>query len=144
MTLAMVIVSLGAIFLITVFPAVIGAVGLSGGASILTTLARWPLLIGVVFVALAALYKFGPDREGAKWKWVSPGALIATLLWLLASIGFAIYAQNFASYNKTYGVLGGVIVLMLWLFISAYVVLIGGELNAEMERQTSVSRPRAR
>jgi membrane protein len=137
MTLGMVIVALAAMFLIAVFPAVISAIGLGSGAEMLTTLARWPVLIGVVLVAFAALYKFGPDRDDPKWRWASPGALVATVLWLLASIGFAIYAQNFGSYNKTYGVLGAVVVLMLWLFISAYVVLIGAEVNAEMERQTS-------
>jgi len=137
MTLAMVLAALAAIFLIAVFPALISAVGLGSGTSTLTTWARWPVLIGLVLVAFAALYKYGPDRESPKWRWASPGALIATLLWLLASIAFAIYAQNFGSFNKTYGVLGAVVVLMLWLFISAYVVLIGGEVNAEMERQTS-------
>lgn len=140
MTLGMVLVALAAIFLITVFPALIRAIGLSGSASTLTTLARWPVLIAVVLVAFAALYKFGPDRKGAPWRWVSPGALIATALWLLASIGFAIYSQNFASYNKVYGVFGAVVVLMLWLFISAYVVLIGGEVNAEMEKQGAATR----
>ena len=137
MTLAMVIIALAAIFLIAVLPAVISAIGLGSGASTLTTIARWPVLIGVVLVAFAALYKYGPDRESPKWRWASPGALIATVLWLVASIGFAIYAQNFGSYNKTYGVLGAIVVLMVWLFISAYVVLIGGEINAEMERQTT-------
>jgi membrane protein len=137
MTLGMVIAALGAIFLIAVFPAVINAIGLGSGASTLTTLARWPVLIAVVLVGFAALYRYGPDRERPKWQWASPGALLATGLWLIASIGFAFYAQNFGSYNKTYGVLGAVVVLMLWLVITAYVVLVGGELNAEMERQKS-------
>jgi membrane protein len=137
MTLGMVVAALVTIFLIAVFPAVIGALGLGGAAGIVTTLARWPVLIGLVLLAFAALYKVGPDRDSPKWQWASPGALLATGLWLLASIGFAIYAQRFGSYNKMYGVLGAVIVLMLWLFISAYVVLIGGEFNGELERQTT-------
>ncbi len=137
MTLGMVVVGLLAIFLIAIFPAIVSALGLGAGAGTLTTLARWPLLVIVVLLGFAALYKYGPDRDSPKWQWASPGALLATGLWLVASIGFAIYAQNFGSYNKTYGVLGAVVVLMLWLFITAYVVLIGGELNSEMERQTT-------
>lgn len=137
MTLGMLVAALVAIFLIAVFPAVVGALGLGGGTGTLTTLARWPVLIGLVLVAFAALYKFGPDRDSPKWLWASPGALLATVLWLVASIGFAIYTQHFGSYNKTYGVLGAVVVLMVWLLITAYVVLIGAELNAALERQTT-------
>jgi membrane protein len=137
MTIGLLVAAIVAIFLIAVFPAVIGALGLGAAAGTITTLARWPVLIGLVLLAFAALYKFAPDRDQPKWRWASPGALLATGLWLVASIGFSIYAQNFGSYNKTYGVLGAVVVLMLWLFISVYVVLIGGEVNAEMEHQTA-------
>jgi membrane protein len=137
MTLGLLAGALVAIFLIAVFPAVISALGLGAAAETITTLARWPVLVGLVLVALAVLYKFAPDREQPQWRWASPGALLATVLWLIASIGFSIYAQHFGSFNKTYGVLGAVVVLMLWLFISAYVVLIGGELNAELEHQTT-------
>lgn len=137
MTLALLVGALVTIFLIAVFPAVVSALGLGAQAALITTLARWPVLIILVLLALAALYKFAPDRDQPQWRWASPGALLATGLWLIASIGFSIYAQHFGSYNKTYGVLGAVVVLMLWLFISAYVVLVGGELNAEMEHQTT-------
>jgi membrane protein len=137
MTVGLLVVAIVAIFFIAVFPAVIGALGLGAAAETITTLARWPLLIALVLLAFAALYKFAPDRDQPQWRWASPGALLATGLWLVASIGFSIYAQNFGSYNKTYGVLGAVVVLMLWLFISVYVVLIGGEVNAEMEHQTT-------
>lgn len=137
MTLALLVGAIAAIFLIAVFPTVVSALGLGSIAGTLTRLARWPVLIVLVLLGLAALYKFGPDRDRPQWRWASPGALLATALWLVASIGFAIYAQNFGSYNKTYGVLGAVVVLMLWLYISAYVVLIGAEVNAEMEHQTT-------
>ncbi|NVB82027.1 MAG: YihY/virulence factor BrkB family protein [Kofleriaceae bacterium] len=137
MTLGLLVAALVTIFLITVFPALVGALGLGSVAETLSTFARWPVLIGLVLIALATLYKFAPDRDQPQWLWASPGALLATALWLVASIGFSLYAQHFGSYNKTYGVLGAVIVLMLWLFISAYVVLIGGELNAELEHQTT-------
>jgi membrane protein len=99
-------------------------------------LLRWPLL-GVAFVAaLAVLYRYAPSRDEPEWHWTTPGALLATTLWLLGSGGFSIYVANFASYNETYGSLGGVVVVMLWLFLTAAVVLLGAELDAELERQT--------
>src|SRR5690606_6959593 len=121
-----------AIGLVAVFPAVIDFFGLGDAGELVTSLARWPVLISVVLLALAVLYTFAPDRERARWRWASPGALLATVLWLLASIGFSLYVRFFGSFNETYGVLGAVVILMLWLYISAYVVLMGGELNAEL------------
>jgi len=98
---------------------------------------RFLILGGLLVVALAVVYRFAPDRDQPKWTWVSWGSGIATLLWVLATIGFAIYANFFGNYNKTYGALAGVIILMFWLFISAFVVLVGAELNTEMELQTA-------
>ena len=87
-------------------------------------------------VGLAILYRYAPNRTPAKWYWVTPGSLLATLIWTLASLGFSVYAENFGSYNKTYGTLGGGIVLALWMYLSALAILLGGELNAELEHQT--------
>lgn len=137
MTLALVVTAVIALGLVAVFPAVIGWVGLGSATETIVSLARWPVLVGVVLLALAALYEFAPDRERPRWRWVSPGALLATALWLIASIAFSIYVQNFGNYNQTYGVLGAVVVLLLWTYISVFVILIGGELNAELERQTT-------
>jgi membrane protein len=103
----------------------------------LVAIVRFLILGGLLVVALAVLYRFAPDRDQPRWTWVSPGSLVATLLWVLATIGFAIYATFFGNYNKTYGALAGIIILMFWLFISAYVVLVGAELNTEMELQTA-------
>jgi membrane protein len=103
----------------------------------LVAIIRFLILGGLLVVALAVVYRFAPDRDQPKWGWVSAGSLIATLLWVLATIGFAIYATFFGNYNKTYGALAGVIILMFWLFISAFVVLLGAELNTEMELQTA-------
>jgi membrane protein len=89
-----------------------------------------------VIVALGALYRYGASRAQPKTRWVSWGALIATLLWIAASVLFSIYVSNFASYNETYGTLGAVVALLMWLWISAFIVLLGAELNAEMEHQT--------
>ncbi len=97
-----------------------------------------PLLM-VLFVAVAfsLLYRFGPSRQEARWHWVTPGALVSTALWLLASAGFSYYVGHVASYDATYGPLGAVIGIMMWFFVTAYVVLLGAELNAELELQTA-------
>jgi membrane protein len=97
---------------------------------------RWVLLAVLLVAALAVLYRYAPNRDEPKWTWASWGSGIATLLWILASVGFSIYANSFGNYNKTYGALAGVIILMFWLFLTAFVVLVGAELNTEMELQT--------
>jgi membrane protein len=97
---------------------------------------RWVLLAGLLVAGLAVLYRYAPDRDEPRWTWVSWGSAVATVLWILASVGFSVYANAFGNYNKTYGALAGVIILMLWLFLTSFVVLIGAELNTEMELQT--------
>jgi membrane protein len=100
-------------------------------------IARWVLLAALLIAALAVLYRYAPDRDEPRWTWVSWGSGIATLLWILASIAFSIYANSFGNYNKTYGALAGVIILMFWLYLTAVIVLVGAELNTEMELQTA-------
>ncbi len=97
-----------------------------------------PVLM-VLFVAgaFSLLYRFGPSRQEARWHWVTPGAIVSTALWLLASAGFSFYVGHVASYDATYGPLGAVIGIMMWFFVTAYVVLLGAELNAELELQTA-------
>jgi len=82
------------------------------------------------------LYRVAPAREDPRWRWVTPGAIVATLLWIAASIGFSYYAANFGSYNKTYGSLAAVAIMLFWFFINAFIVLIGAEINSESEKQT--------
>jgi membrane protein len=98
---------------------------------------RFVLLAVLLMAGLAALYRYAPDRDKPKWGWASPGSMAATVLWVLASVGFSIYVNAFGNYNKTYGALAGVIILMFWLYLTAFVVLVGAELNAEMELQTA-------
>jgi membrane protein len=98
-------------------------------------IARWPLLALIVLTLLALLYRYGPCRRGAKWRWVSVGSVFATALWLAASAGFSFYMEHFANYHRTYGSLGAVIVLLFWLYLSFYIVLLGAEINAELELQ---------
>ncbi len=90
----------------------------------------------MVILALSVLYRFGPDRDQPRWQWVSWGAIIATALWMVASVLFSVYVAHFGNYNKTYGSMGAVIILLMWFFLTAYAVLIGAEFNAEMEHQT--------
>jgi membrane protein len=136
LTLALILVGIVAIALVVALPAVLGFVGLGGVAELIINLLRWPLLAAAVILALSLAYTYGPSRARAQWRWISAGAVAATVLWLIASGLFSFYVSNFGNYNETYGSLGAVVILLMWLFISAYVVLLGAELNAEMEHQT--------
>jgi membrane protein len=122
--------------LIAVFPFLIHLIGTSLVVEILLQIARWAVLVLAAIVALGLLYRVGPDRDAPQVKWLSVGSVVATVIWVVASIAFAFYVNNFGSYSKTYGALAGVVVLLLWFWITALVVLIGAELNAESEGQT--------
>ncbi|PTY06338.1 hypothetical protein DB347_12985 [Opitutaceae bacterium EW11] len=122
-----------AVALLAVLPAVLRAT-LGWGLNI--TWLRWPLLVGLFVVGVACLYRWAPSRDGAKWIWISPGAILAAILWVIGSALFSLYVSKFGSYDKTYGSLGAVVVFMMWLYLTAYVVLLGAEMNSEMERQT--------
>jgi membrane protein len=136
LTLGLIVSGLVVIALVAGVPAVVAAVGIKSTAGWLALILEWPLLIVFVMTILAVLYRYAPDREMARWQWISPGAITATLLWVIASILFSVYVSHFGSYNKTYGSLGAIIVLLTWLWLSFYVVLFGAEINAEAERQT--------
>jgi membrane protein len=97
---------------------------------------RWALLIALVVGALAVVYRIAPDRDAPRIRWASTGAVVATVLWIAGSAVFSLYVDNFGSYNRTYGALAGVVVLLLWLYLTSYVVLLGAEINAEAEKQT--------
>src|SRR5215211_6243900 len=135
MTLAAMVLLGVALALIVGFPAVPDSwpMVLQRTAAVL----RFVLLAVLLMAGLAALYRYAPDRDKPKWSWSSPGSMAATVLWVLASVGFSIYVNAFGNYNKTYGALAGIIILMFWLYLTAFVVLVGAELNAEMELQTA-------
>jgi membrane protein len=122
---------------LVVLPVALSYIGLSDAATLLLQLGRWPALFVVLALALAFVYRHGPSREEARWRWISWGSALATILWIAASVLFSWYTANFGSYNQTYGSLGAVIGFMTWLWISAIVILIGAELDAEMEHQTA-------
>ena len=136
LTFGAIIGGLVAIGTVVVVPVLLKFLGLSEAMENVLAYARWPLLAGVMLVGLAIVYRYGPDREKPQWRWVSWGAVFATLLWIIGSALFSLYVTQFGDYNKTYGSMGAVIILMTWFLLTAYVFLIGAEINAEMERQT--------
>ncbi|MGY3546395.1 MULTISPECIES: YihY/virulence factor BrkB family protein [unclassified Bradyrhizobium] len=130
---------------VAVIPVVLQYVGLSKSTDLLIRIGRWPALFVALALALSCIYRFGPSREAPRWSWITWGSAAASLLWLAASGLFSFYAANFGTFDQTYGSLGAVIGFMTWLWISAIVVLLGAELNAEMEHQiardTTTGRP---
>jgi membrane protein len=137
LTLAAIVAGLLALALVAAAPVVFSALNLPTWSRILLEAARWVLLVALVVVGLAVTYRVAPDRDAPKLKWVSVGAVVATVVWVVASVGFSVYVANFGSYGKTYGSLAAVVVLMLWLWITFYIVLLGAEINAESEGQTA-------
>ncbi|MEX0661842.1 MAG: YihY/virulence factor BrkB family protein [Balneolaceae bacterium] len=124
------IISMG---FIVIFPALVQVMGLPENIETLISWLRWPLLALLVVTAICWIYKYAPDRETPKFRWVVLGAIIATILWLLASWGFSYYVSNFANYGEMYGSIAAVVILMFWLFISSLTLLLGGELNSAAE-----------
>ncbi|WP_119302602.1 YihY/virulence factor BrkB family protein [Dongia deserti] len=122
---------------IVVIPAVLNFLELGGAGALIINVLRWPALLAIVILGLAVLYRYGPDRQNARWRWITWGSVAAAILWLLVSMLFSWYTGNFGNYNKTYGSLGAVIAFMVWTWLSTTVVLMGGELNAEIEHQTA-------
>ena len=137
-TLGAVIALLTAIGAVVALPLVLQYLGLAQDRQTwLLALLRWPALLVLVIFGLALLYRFGPSRRDAKWRWVTPGSIFASFAWLAISALFSLYLSKFTDYNATYGSLGAVIGLMMWIWLSVSVILIGAELNAEIEHQTA-------
>src|SRR5688572_33261415 len=122
---------------IVVIPAVLEFLHLGAMGELLINILRWPAMLAIVMLGLAVVYRYGPCRADARWRWITWGSVAAALLWFIVSMLFSWYASNFGNYNKTYGSLGAVIAFMMWSWLSATVVLMGGELNAEIEHQTA-------
>jgi membrane protein len=142
LTLGAIVFMLLTLALVAVVPVVLNALPLGPLGTVLAQVLRWVLLVVLVVVALAITYRVAPDRDLPRFAWVSTGSLVATVLWIIGSIAFSLYVNNFGSYNKTYGALAGVVVLMLWLYLTSYIVLLGAEINAESERQTRADTTR--
>jgi len=126
-----------AVAVVVVFPLLLAAFGLTGTDYPIIGYLRWPVMFVLIILGLAVLYRYGPSRRMPKWRWVSVGIVFAALVWLAASSLFSWYLGNFANYNATYGALGAVVGLMMWMWLSTIVVLVGAELNSEIEHQTA-------
>ena len=122
--------------IVAVLPPLLNSIFGSGALKWVFQILGWLVLMVIVMVVLGILYRIAPDRDAPKIKWVSVGAVVATVIWLLASIGFSIYSSTFGNYAKTYGVFAGIVVLLFWLWLTAYAILLGAEINAETEQQT--------
>lgn len=140
LTLGLALFVLTALTLVVAGPAIAESiasrVGLGSAFTMIWNIVQWPVVFALVVLAVALVNYFAPDAD-QDWVWISPGSLLATVLWLLVSLGFKLYVANFADYNATYGSLGAVIVLMLWFYISSVAILAGAEMNAVIEHASS-------
>ncbi|SDD29853.1 membrane protein [Paracoccus isoporae] len=134
MTLGAIVLVIALVATIAVLPALLDWLPIPAETRDLVTAIRWPIMFAVLLLAISALYRWGPSRDDAHFSWISPGALFAAVGLVAASALFSFYTSNFASYNETYGTLGAVVVLMMWMWISAIVVLVGAEINAVAQR----------
>jgi membrane protein len=135
-TIAAVAFIVSALASIAVIPAILQLVGLGAFVGWILWAARWPALLAVIVLGLAVLYRFGPSREQTQWRWLTPGSVFAAISWTIVSMLFSWYVANFGNYNETYGSLGAIIGFMTWMWLSVAIVLMGAELNAEIEHQT--------
>ncbi len=135
-TLGIIVFILVAVGAIVVIPIILNLIGMGRATEWIISIARWPVLLASIMLLLAALYRYGPSRETAQWRWISSGSIVAAVVWVVASMLFSWYVANFGSYNETYGSLGAVIGFMTWMWLSTTIVLVGAEVNAEIEHQT--------
>jgi membrane protein len=135
-TIAVIVFAIVTLAAVAVLPPLVERLGLPPFVNTLITWLRWPVLALLVILGLAFIYRYAPDhKEKPPFRWITPGSIAATTLWLLGSLAFSFYVTRFGKYNETYGALGAVIVLMLWLWLSAFSVLLGAELNAVLEKR---------
>lgn len=137
LTLAGVVGAVLAVALVVGIPAIIGQLGLPDFAQTLSNVLRWPLLAAMALMGLAVLYRYGPSRERPRWRWVSVGSIAAGVLWMIGSALFSWYVSSFGNYNETYGSLGAVAIMLMWFYVTSFVVILGAELNSEIEHQTA-------
>lgn len=137
LTFALIGVALTALGAVVVAPIILAFLPLTSTATaLMIEVLRWSVAIIVLIFGLGVVYRYGPSRKASRSQWITPGAILAVIIWGAASAGFSIYLSNFGGYNKIYGSIGAVIALMMWLYITAYVTLLGAALNAELERKS--------
>ncbi|KFI23137.1 YihY/virulence factor BrkB family protein [Nitrosococcus oceani] len=144
LTLGAIVLAILALGMIVVLPILLSYLDLPEIFQVLASLLPWLLLAFTFILGLAVLYRYGPSRSEARWRWVSWGAVAATVLWIVGSALFSFYVANFAQYNKTYGSVGALIILLMWFFVTAYIILLAAEFNAEMEHQTKIDTTRGK
>lgn len=135
-TILGIVVAILSMVLVIALPAFTSQLGLPDVLQTMVFFARWTILAVVLIAGLAILYRFAPVRKNPQWRWVSWGSVIATVLWIAGSWGFSYYVKNFSNFNATYGSLAAVVILLLWFNLSSFIVLLGAEINSELERQT--------
>jgi membrane protein len=136
MTIGGMVFFLFALALIVALSALLGNLGLPDTLQWLFSFLRWPILWVAAVVALAVIYRYAPSREDPQWRWVSWGSVTASIMWIIVSVLFSLYVTYFGNYNETYGSIGAVVILLMWFYLTAFIILMGEELNTEMERQT--------
>ena len=136
LTVELILVALVAISAVLLVPAIMALVPLGALATVAVEVGRWLVAVGILFLGAGLIYRYGPNRRAARLPWITPGAVLAVFLWAGASVAFSIYLTNFGNYNEVYGSIGAVIALLMWLFISGFLLLLGAALNAELERHT--------
>jgi len=144
LTLGALVAAAVAIGLVAAFPVVLDWLGLDPATAVAAQALRWFTLLVLIGTGLSVMYRFGPAPHCARWQWISPGNVTAVALWLVVSLGFSLYVSSFHSYNKTYGTLAAVIVLLMWLYLSAVVVLLGAEIDAIRDESVSATGGRVR
>jgi membrane protein len=137
LTVGLIVFVVGAVALVTFLPDWLGDLGMGDTAATLLEYLRWPGIFLIVVLGLGLLYKVGPNRSASRSKWLSPGAMLAAVLWVVATLGFSFYTSTLGDFNATYGALGSVVVLLLWFFISGFVILLGAEVNDVAEKRRS-------
>ena len=142
LTVVLTALALTALSLSLAVPWLAERIGLAGAADLIVRWGRWPMLLLLTLGFLSVVYRYAPARRPARWRWVTPGAVLAATGWFLASIAFSFYVRNFGAYNPTYGALAGVVILLLWMWLTSFVVLLGAHLDAEMEHQTRLDTTR--
>jgi len=135
MTVCLVGIAIVALLMVVVTPILLAIIPFETNQGLLLEAARWIVAISVLFMGLGVLYRYGPNRRFARLGWITPGAFLVVVLWLIMSAAFSIYVANFSTYNEVYGSIGAVIALLMWFYLSAYLILVGGALNVTLDRR---------
>lgn len=138
-TLGAMVIAAVLVGITVVIPTILGFLPFSSLANWLLSTLRWPVLLVIAAVSITVIYRYGPSRPRAKLRWQLPGAIVATFIWVLSSLSFSWYLENFSNYNATYGSLGAAVGFLMWVWISMVILVVGAQLNAEMERQTTTN-----